>query len=63
MEKLGNRETNAKLIEELLLYLKGFPLTKAEKLQIVNILPRSEVEFYLVSLATLPTHMLLIIIW
>ena len=42
------KETGAKLVEDLLSYLKAFHLTKGEKLQIVNILPRTEVEFYLV---------------
>lgn len=36
-------------LEELMDYLKGYALTKAEKLQLVNMLPQSEVEFYLAS--------------
>lgn len=35
-------------MEALLLYLKEVSLTKAEKLQLINLLPQSEVEFYLV---------------
>lgn len=36
-------------LEELMAYLKEYALTKAEKLQVVNLLPQSEVEFYLVG--------------
>ena len=38
-------------ISSLMEYLKTWKLTKAEKLQIVNLLPRSEVDFYLVKMA------------
>ena len=40
---------SAGTVEALLEYLREVRLTKAEKLQILNLLPRSEVEFYLVS--------------
>lgn len=40
---------SAGTVEALLEYLKEVKLTKAEKLQILNLLPKSEVEFYLVS--------------
>lgn len=43
-----NALTAAKL-EELLGYFRPLALTKAEKLQLVNMLPKTEVEFYLVS--------------
>lgn len=36
-------------LQELMTFLKGYTLTKAEKLQLVNLLPQSEVEFYLVK--------------
>jgi hypothetical protein len=36
-------------ISNLLEYLKDFKLTKAEKLQIVNFIPRTPVDFYLVK--------------
>lgn len=37
-------------VSGILEYLVQFALTKAEKLQIVNLLPRSPVDFYLVAL-------------
>lgn len=35
-------------MELLLSYLKDLDLTKVERLQVVNLLPETEVEFYLV---------------
>lgn len=40
--------TSSSTLEELMNFLKSYALTKAEKLQLVNLLPQSEVEFYLV---------------
>lgn len=40
---------NAETIRRLLELLHPIKLTKAEKLQIVNLLPRTPVEFYLVG--------------
>lgn len=37
-------------ISSLMEYLKTWKMTKAEKLQIVNLLPKSEVDFYLVKI-------------
>lgn len=42
-------------MDELLSMLKKYHLTKAEKLQIINILPQTEVEFYLVQRWFAPT--------
>lgn len=36
-------------LKELMEYLLQFSLTKAEKLQIINLLPKSPVELYLVQ--------------
>lgn len=44
----------ASTIERLMLFLRDYPLTRAEKLQIVNLLPKSEVEFYVVSSPLVP---------
>lgn len=38
----------AEAVEQLMKFLLDFKLTKAEKLQIVNLLPRTMVEFYLI---------------
>lgn len=54
MEYLGGRagvaENSPEKIAVLMAYLKTLSLTKAEKLQLVNMLPRTPVEFYLVPL-------------
>lgn len=52
LEYFERTKETVKMTEERIKYIMGYlktlALTKAEKLQIVNMLPTSEVEFYLV---------------
>jgi len=43
------RRQNPRLIQDLMVALQPYKLTKAEMLQIVNFPPRSQVELWLVS--------------
>jgi len=44
----GLTKLSLKGLKELLEYLSSVPLTKGERLQIVNLLPKTEVELYLI---------------
>jgi len=48
-----SKHLSGEKLRELMEYLLQFSLTKAEKLQIINLLPRSPVELYLVCVSAI----------